>query len=94
MRSGHRVERALAFGSQTNGKRATVLGNRPPFDQTLGDQLIGDAGDVAAGDHQALRELAHAKAAWIAFELGHQVEARQRNRELIAELRADAPLDQ
>ena len=51
-------------------------------------------GDVAAGDHQQARELVHLQALAVALELRHQVEARQRGAEALAQPRAHAALDQ
>src|SRR3546814_12974724 len=45
--------------------------------QALFFELIGDARDIAIGDHHVARELAHFHAARRAQQLRHHVEARQ-----------------
>ena len=36
-----------------------VAGHLQPLHQPLADQLVGDASDIAAGDHHAARQLVH-----------------------------------
>jgi hypothetical protein len=55
--------------------------------------MLDDGGDVAAGDHQQARQLVHPEALGMALELRHQVEARQRGGEALAQPRAHHALD-
>ena len=56
-------------------------------------QLVGQAGDAAAGDHQAARQRVHAQALGVAVQLRQVVEARQRGAELGAQPAPDLGLD-
>jgi hypothetical protein len=94
VRDGHRVEAAPALGREANRVRAAVALDVAPLDQALGDELVGEARDIAARHHHPLRELAHPQPCRVALQLRHQVEARQRGREVRAQARADVALDQ
>ena len=89
----HGIERALALGRELHGVGAAVADDRLAPDEPFGDELVGDARDVAAGDHEAARQLAHLEPLRIALELRHQVEARQRRREALAQPRAHLAFD-
>src|SRR5512145_2799946 len=94
MRARHLGEALLAAGRQADAECAPVIGLVEPLDQALLLELVDDRGDVAAGDHQQARELVHFEPLAVALELRHQVEARQRGAELLAQARAHAPFDE
>ncbi len=83
----HAAELAASFARQPDAKGATVGGVRLTHHELLLLEHVGDAGDVAAGHHHALRQLAHLETVRRAVELRHQVEARQGR----AEYRALSP---
>jgi len=91
--AGHLVERALALPGEAHGVGTPVAADGMALHQSFRLQLVGDAGDVAAGDHQPLRQLAHPQPGRIALQLRHQIETGQRQREPIAQARADPALD-
>ena len=62
--------------------------------QALLFQRIGQPRDVAAGDHQSPRQLAHAQALRRALQLRHQIEARQSRREAGLQAAAHARFDE
>jgi hypothetical protein len=82
----HVVEGLAALGGEAHAVGAPVALHLDALHQAFGDQLVGDAGDVAAGHHHAARQLVHAQALGRALQLRHQVEARQRGVELLAQL--------
>mmetsp|Transcript_23400 Transcript_23400/g.55755 ORF Transcript_23400/g.55755 Transcript_23400/m.55755 type:complete len:203 (+) Transcript_23400:179-787(+) len=89
VRGGHALELAAALGRELHDEAAPVVGAGGAHHQALGLELVGDAGHVAAGHHQPLRQLAHRQAVGVALQLGQQVEARQRGAELGAQALAD-----
>ena len=84
----HFVKNLAPAGGQAHAVGAAVARNVHPFDQAFGHELVGDAGDVAAGNHHATRQLVHLQPVRIALELGHQVKTRQGGVELFAQLPA------
>ena len=74
----------LRIARQQVGKRGIAFGH----------QLVGDAGDVAAGHHHAARQLVHLQAFGLALELRHQVKARQGGVKLLTQLGAHLLFDQ
>ena len=70
---------------EADAERAPVGGLVEPLDQALLLELVDDGGDVAAGHHQQARQLVHLQPLGMALELRHQVEARQRGGELLAQ---------
>jgi hypothetical protein len=76
------------LGGQAHAVGAAVALDVDAIDQPLGDQLVGDAGDVAAGDHHPARQLVHLQALGRALQLRHQVEAGQGGVEALAQLAA------
>src|SRR5487761_436555 len=90
---GHAPELALTLGSELDAVDAPVGGVDLAHDQAFLLQAIRDAGDVAAGDHHALRELAHLQALRGALQLRHQIEARQRGVEARLQALAHPALD-
>ena len=94
MLARHVGKGGAAVGREAHQERAPVAVHAHAFDQALGHELVGDAGDVATGDHEPVRELFHLQAVGVAFELGHEVEARQGGVELLAQAGAHALLDQ
>ena len=90
---GHAFELAPADGRQAHGVGAPIARVRRAQHKAFGFELVGDAGDVAAGDHQTLRQLAHRQALGVALELREQVETRQRGAELAAQPAAHHALD-
>src|SRR5690349_3422303 len=89
----HRLEAAPAFGRQADDPRAPVGRVARADDDAFARELVGEPGDVAAGHHQELRQLAHLHAVLEAVELRHVVEARERDAEALAEPPADLGLD-
>ena len=91
----HRVEGALARGRQPDELRAPVAGNRAPLDQPFGDQswsvMPVTLPPVTISRRDSSPILRPSR---IALELRHEVEARQRGREALAQARAHPPLDQ
>src|SRR5690349_2347517 len=89
----HRLEAAPAFGRQADDPRAPVGRVARADDDAFARELVGEPGDVAAGHHQELRQLAHLHAVLEAVELRHVVEARERDAEALAQAPADLGLD-
>ena len=85
---------APAFGGQADDLHAAVVRRRPPQDQALPDQPVDQAGDVAVRHHHALRQFAERHAVRRAVELRQQIEARQRDVEIVAQAAAHLVLDQ
>src|SRR5690606_136463 len=92
--AGHATEVAAAAGGQVDGEGPAIARILPSLDMAFLGQPVGQAGDVAAGHHQAARELAHLEALWTALELGHEVEARQRFIAFAAQAAAQAAFDE
>ena len=94
MLARHLAKYLVAAGGQPHPVGAAVTIDFHAFDQALGHQLVRDAGDVAAGDHHAARQLVHLQAVGVALQLGHQVKAWQRGVKLFAQLGAHLLFDQ
>ena len=93
VRACHRAEEASPLGGQAHELRAPVLGRGPAADEALLDQAVDQSGDVAVRDHHALRQLAQRHRLRRAVELRHQIEARQRDVEAVAQAPTDLALD-
>jgi hypothetical protein len=65
----------------------------PALHQALVHELAREAGDVAAGHHQAPRQFLHAQSLRCALELREVVEARERDAEAVAKPAAHGALD-
>jgi hypothetical protein len=81
----HVFEGLAPLSCEAHAPGAPVACHVDAFHEALGDELVGDAGDIAPGHHHAARQLVHAQPVGRAFQLGHQVEARQRGDELLAQ---------
>ncbi len=78
--------------------RVTIWARRsrrraPPLHQPLLDQPLDQAGDIAVRHHHALRELAERHPVACTIELRHEIEARERDVETVAQPPADLGLD-
>src|SRR5436190_1450340 len=93
VRACHLGKGALAVLRQVDAEGAPVGRLIEPLDQAFLLELVDDRSDVAAGDHQQARELVHLQAVRTALELRHEIEARQRRREPLAQPRAHHALD-
>ena len=93
MPRGHFTKALEPCISELDGEGAAVAGIRSARHKSLALELIGDPGHVAAGDHQPLGKLIHAQAASAAFQLCHEVKARQGSSELLAQTDADLVFD-
>src|SRR3546814_3812171 len=63
VRLRHFFEVAPAFAGKLDERAAPIAGHLDAFHQALFFELIGDARDIAIGDHHVARELAHFHAA-------------------------------
>src|SRR5690242_1919741 len=94
VRARHLGEGAAARFRERDGERAAITAHGVPSDETCRFQFVGDARDVAAGDHHALGDLSHLQARRIALELRHEIEPGQRRVELPAKASPDLLLDE
>ena len=90
----HRGELQAAFFRQAHAIDAPIAGLVDALDQRFLHQLVGDARHVAAADHQPSGQLVHAQTLRRAFELRHQIEARQGGVEAAAQPAAHFAFDQ
>src|ERR1700723_2443250 len=94
MLRGHLFKETLAAGSQPDPKRPAVPRIDDARHQALLLEQIRDAGDIAAGDHQPLRQLAHLETLGASLELRHEIETGQRGREFGLQTLPNMVLDQ
>lgn len=85
----HGAEVLFAIARHAHDHGAPVIAVRHSFHPAFGNELIGQARDVAAGHHQVLRQGAHAQALRKAAELRQVIKARQGGAELRAQIAAD-----
>ncbi len=93
MLAGHRVELAPALGRQPDRVYAAVARQPPAYDEALADELVRQPGHVAPRHHQAARQLAHPQALRRPRELRHEIEARERDVEALAQALPDVALE-
>src|ERR1700682_1359886 len=93
MLDGHFTEALESGLSELHGYSTTITGiqrsNHPPFSL----ELIGDARNIPSGNHQALRDLIHVQAVWVALQLRHQIKARQGSLKILPYPPANMVLD-
>ena len=93
MRGGDGGEGLRAFLGQPHHRGAAVAVAAGAGDQPFRDQPVDDAGDIAVGDQQEARQVAHQHAFRRAVERRHHVEARQRRVEFLLQPLAQLGLD-
>src|ERR1700691_5390465 len=94
MLRGHLFKETLPAGSQLDAKSPAIPRIDHARDQTLLLEQIRDAGDIAAGDHQSLGQLAHLEPFGASLELGHEIETGQSGREFALQALPNMILDQ
>jgi hypothetical protein len=90
---GHQQKVLTPGGCQAHDTSAGPSGSGRRSTMAFGGQLVGQAGDVAAGDHQVARQRVHAQALGVPFQLRQVVKARQRGRKTLAQPGADFLFD-
>src|SRR5579885_341644 len=94
MHRRHLGEGAPSLGGEADDAAAAVARMGGALDEPFRRQRVDEAGDIAAGHHQARAELAHGEAVSGAVELRQEIEARQGGVEAAAQTRADLGLDE
>ena len=59
MLGGHGLQRPSAFCRRAYELSASIIRTRATGHKTIALEAVDDAGDVAAGDHEPARQLAH-----------------------------------
>ncbi len=91
--AGDGLESLAALGCQAQPPGAAVTGFGVALHQAFFFKLVGQPGDVPAGDHQEARQRAHAQAVGVAVQLRQVIEARQRHAEHRTQALADLRFD-
>lgn len=78
---------------QLDRVRAAIARLPCAHDKSFTLELVRDAGDVPARDHQTLRQLAHTQPVYASFQLRHEIKARQSGVEFAPKAQANLVLN-